>query len=309
MKHQRWWSLVLGLLLAGCIGTDLVDDPPSAEARIDITPATAAVLQGETVRFEAAYYDVFGMLLPETQFRWESTNPSVASIDAEGVVSTAQNGQAMIIAHAEAISSMPALLTVVADPNQVARVAVTPDTLSLSLGTTQSFTATALNLNDETLAGQTFTWSSSNPEVATIDAAGVATALEAGTTHITASTDGIASSPAYLLVPGRSIQGTFVGRPGTTYMLAGTATLQEQPSGGLVLSFSSNFVTSSGPGLQVFLSASSAVNSSSLSLGDLQQTTGEQTYFVPDSVILETYGYVIIHCVPFNVTFGFARLQ
>ncbi len=61
--------------------------------------------------------------------------------------------------------------------------------------------------------------------------------------------------------------------------------------------------------MQVFLSASSAVNSSSLSLGDLQQTTGEQTYFVSASVILETYSYVIIHCVPFNVTFGFARLQ
>ena len=61
MKHQRWWSLALGLALVGCIGTDLVEELPTLEPRIDITPVVAAVEQRNTVLFEATVYDGFGM--------------------------------------------------------------------------------------------------------------------------------------------------------------------------------------------------------------------------------------------------------
>ncbi len=309
MKHQRWWSLVLGLALVGCIGTDLVEELPTLEPRIDVTPLVAAVEQGNTVLFEARVYDGFGMEVPNASVRWESSNASLASVDANGLVSALEVGQAMISAHGEEASSMPALLTIVADPTGVARVVVTPDTLMLPIGTRQTFTAMAFNLNGEPLEGRSFTWNSSNPEAASIDADGTAMGLQAGTTDITATADGIASPPAYLIVPGRSRQGTFVKRAGTSYNLSGTATLQERANGTVQLTFSSNFSTSSGPGLEVYLSNSSSVGSGSISLGELRATTGEQSYTPPTSVTLDTYSYVIIHCVPFNVTFGHARLQ
>ncbi len=309
MKHQRWWSLVLGLALVGCIGTDLVEELPTLEPRIDITPVVAAVEQGNTVLFEASVYDGFGMKVPNASVQWESSNASVASVDATGLVSALEVGQTMILAHGEEASSMPALLTVVADPTGVALVVVTPDTLMLPIGTTQAFTAMAFNLNGEPLEGKSFTWNSANPEAASIDADGTARGLEAGTTDITATTDGIVSPPAYLIVPGRSRQGTFIKRAGTSYNVSGTATLQEQANGTVRLTFSSTFSTSSGPGLQVYLSNSSSVGSGSISLGDLRDTTGEQSYTPPSSVTLDTYSYVIIHCVPLNVTFGHARLQ
>ena len=169
MKRKRWWSLVLSLALVGCIGTDLVEDLPTADPRIDITPQVAAVEQGSTIPFEARVYDGFGMEVSNASVRWESSNPSVAAIDAAGLVSALDAGQVMIYAHGDEVSSMPALLTVVADPTGVARVIVTPDTLMLPIGTTQAFTAMALNLNGEPLAGTSFTWNSSNPEAATID--------------------------------------------------------------------------------------------------------------------------------------------
>lgn len=300
---------MLGLALAGCIGTDLVEELPTAEPRIDITPRVAAVEQGNTVLFEARVYDGFGMENPSASVRWESSDARVAVVDANGLVSALEPGQAMIIAHGEEASSMPALLTVVADPTGVARVVVTPDTLMLPIGTTQTFTAMAFNLNGEPLEGTSFTWNSSNPEAALVDADGNATGLQAGVTDITATADGIASPPARLIVPGRSRQGSFVQRAGTSYQLSGTATLQERANGTVRLTFSSNFMTSSGPGLEVFLSNSSSVGNGSLSLGDLHSTTGEQSYTPRASVTLDTYSYVIIHCVPFNVTFGHARLQ
>lgn len=311
MNRTCWLLIALSLVPAGCIGTDLVDDLPSADARIDITPAVAAVQQGETVRFEATYYDGFGMPVPDIALRWESSAPDIATIDADGLVSGLDVGQAMISAHTDDASSPPVLLTVVADPAAVARVVVTPDTLLLSLGNNQALTAEAFNLNGDRLDGKTFTWASSNPQIASIDDGGTARALEPGTTQITATTDGVTSASTHLIVPGRSRQGTFMGRAGSSYVIQGTATLEEVSTGGLRLTFSSDFSTSSGPGLVVYLSNSTTVGSGSFRVDDLRSASGEQDYFISGStgVDLTTYNNVVIHCVPFNVTFGHAALQ
>ncbi len=311
MKRKIWLIVALSLGVAGCIGTDLVEDLPTADARIDITPGEAAVQQGNTVRVEATYYDGFGMPVPNVALRWESSAPAVAAVDAEGLVSALDVGQTMITAHAEDATSPPVLITVVADPAAVARVVVTPDTLRLPAGSNETFTAAAYNLNGDRLDGKDFTWASSDTQVATIDAGGATLALEPGVTEITATTDGISSAPATLIVPGGIRQGMFVKRAGSSYEVQGTATLEEVPGGSLRLSFSSDFTISSGPGLKVFLSNSTTVGSGSLDLGDLKKDFGEQAYFIPSgaSVTLNSYNNVVIHCVPFNVTFGHATLQ
>jgi len=68
----------------------------------------------------------------------------------------------------------------------VTSVVVTPNPASVVLGATRAFTATGRDAGG-TIVTATFTWSSSNPSVATIDpATGVATGLTIGTTTITA---------------------------------------------------------------------------------------------------------------------------
>jgi DNA/RNA endonuclease G (NUC1) len=73
-------------------------------------------------------------------------------------------------------------------------VTLTPPTASAYTGGTQQFTASAIDGLGNS-APTTFTWTSSNPAVATVDASGIATAVGGGTTTITAtSTNGIAGS-------------------------------------------------------------------------------------------------------------------
>ncbi len=65
-----------------------------------------------------------------------------------------------------------------------------------------------------TISGKTFGWSSSEPAVATVDAtSGLATAVENGTTAITATTDGISGSTA-LAVEQTATKIVFVTQPG-----------------------------------------------------------------------------------------------
>jgi hypothetical protein len=90
-------------------------------------------------------------------------------------------------------------------------VQVTPATQALTVGQTAQFTATGTFGNAKNPSTQNITssvtWTSSVPSVATISAAGIATAVGAGTTTITASTssfNGHVSSSATLTVTGSS---------------------------------------------------------------------------------------------------------
>ena len=79
----------------------------------------------------------------------------------------------------------------------VATVAVTAATTSLtSLGATVQLQAAAKDTGGNTITGKTFTWSSSNQDVVTVDTSGLATAVGGGTATIMATTDGIGGSLA-----------------------------------------------------------------------------------------------------------------
>lgn len=78
---------------------------------------------------------------------------------------------------------------------QLTRVTVTPPSSTVDVGQTQSFTATALDQDGQPMSGAgSPTWSSSDPSVATIDAAGTAKALKAGSTTISATIAGKSGS-------------------------------------------------------------------------------------------------------------------
>jgi len=80
-------------------------------------------------------------------------------------------------------------------------VTVTPSTLTLIKDTTGQFTATGRYSDGSTKnITSSAAWNSSNTAIATIDAAGTATALATGETEITASLESVTSSPAVLKV-------------------------------------------------------------------------------------------------------------
>ena len=78
----------------------------------------------------------------------------------------------------------------------VDNIQVTPSsTILTALGAVQRFTAVAKDADGTTVLGKTFTWASSDTNVATIDASsGIATAVTNGSTSITATTDGVSGT-------------------------------------------------------------------------------------------------------------------
>jgi 3D (Asp-Asp-Asp) domain-containing protein len=298
-------------ILAGCIGTEYIDDPvsPPAATRLVVIPSSVILRPGGAMQFRAHMVDGNGGSTPAFDVHWFSSDTSRVAVDSAGVAVARTIGQARIGAQVNTLTSDAALVTVVADQNQVARVEVAPQNVQRRSGESQQFTATAYNMNNQVIGGRLVSWSSSSAGVVSINASGLATAQSAGSASIVATIDSIESLPATFTVMSNVRTGMFVTRPGSGHPVQGTATLNQGSNGALVLSFGSNFSSAGGPDVRVYLSTTSSVGANSIDLGRLQRFTGSQSYNIPSGVQLSTYDWIIIHCVPFNITFGYARLQ
>ena len=93
----------------------------------------------------------------------------------------------------------------------VASVAVTPENPTLvSLGETVQLTASARDASGNTISGKTFTWSSSDAGIATVNASGLVTAVANGTTSVMATTDGISGSTSATVAHFFTVSGSVV---------------------------------------------------------------------------------------------------
>ncbi|HEX3478734.1 MAG TPA: DNA/RNA non-specific endonuclease [Kofleriaceae bacterium] len=87
-------------------------------------------------------------------------------------------------------------------PPVVASVTVTPATATVVVGATQTFTAAAFDAAQQPITGVTFTWSTSDATIATVNAGGVATGVAAGTATITAvAPNGVSGSASLQVTP------------------------------------------------------------------------------------------------------------
>ena len=101
---------------------------------------------------------------------------------------------------------------------------------------------------------------------------------------------------------------------GVAHDTKGTAAIYVLPDGKRVLRFT-NFETSNGPDVHVFLGAAADANDSDtvtsagyVELGSLKGNVGDQNYEIPSDINLSDYHSVTIWCKRFGVNFGTAPL-
>ncbi|MFZ1806555.1 MAG: hypothetical protein WAU36_05010, partial [Cyclobacteriaceae bacterium] len=105
------------LLLGGCIGTDLVDDP-IVDGQLEISPERMALLVGNSEMADAIYFNTFG-IEESVPIGWSSTPASIARVDASGLVTAESPGQALLFA-AYSITKDTIRITVVQNESDVA---------------------------------------------------------------------------------------------------------------------------------------------------------------------------------------------
>jgi hypothetical protein len=230
--------LVLPLLfsLAGCSSLKTIGILPAAGSAV----LTAV---GQTVQFSAYGESVMGSNAPTTSnittsVTWTVSNPSVATINANGIATAVGAGYTEIYATSDGIVATSDLTVTIASStsggSSTPYIDITPATATETfLGETTQFAATGSLTG--TGSAQNLTaqvqWTSSNAQVATISSSGLASAVGSGTTTIIAQSGGViatasitvttnvaANTPTLTLIPSANATATFTGE--TTQFIA-----------------------------------------------------------------------------------------
>lgn len=184
------------LLCCACAGDSTA--PSSRVASIDVTISSGTATVGSVITASASVRDASGNILGDRPVAWSVSSPTVASIAATGAtaqISAAAPGSVFIRASSGGVADSAAL---VVQPIPVATVTISPDSGSAFLGQSITFSARIQAAGGADLAGRTIAWASSNPTLATVSAAGVATALQSGTVTITATVEGRVDSAKFV---------------------------------------------------------------------------------------------------------------
>lgn len=208
-----------------------VSPPPVATVTLVLNSST--LTPGERTQAVATLRDAQGAELSGRTTTWGSSNNAVATIDAFGVVSAVAPGTSTITATSEGRSGN-ASLTVQQTP--VAAVTLALSNASMKVGDVQTAVATARDANGNVLTGRTIAWTSSNPNVATVNAGGAITAIAVGAVAITASTEGQFATAAIVVTPNvASITLTLASNPITVGQTTQATAVAKDATGATVL--------------------------------------------------------------------------
>lgn len=176
--------------------------PPATLVSITVTPAAPSIVRGSTQQLTATgFYSDGSSKNITSSVQWTSASAGVASVSSSGLVTALAPGTSTITASFGSISGSASLAVTTPAPTLVS-ISITPAAASISLGTTQQFSAVG-TYSDQSAADLTnqVNWTVTNSAVASISGAGLASPSQIGFTEVTATLDGM-SGAANLAVVG-----------------------------------------------------------------------------------------------------------
>ncbi|CAA9313048.1 MAG: hypothetical protein AVDCRST_MAG11-1618, partial [uncultured Gemmatimonadaceae bacterium] len=195
MLHKRFAPLAFAVTVGLSCGGDASTGPRARPvARVELTPATLALVVGSEGTLAAALFDADGRPVDGRVVTWTYTGNAGAPQPAPS-----GDGRVLVVRGIEPTSftvtatseGATASAAVTVAPRPVASVRVTPATLSLVAGASATVSAAALAADSSVLAGRAISWSSSAPEVATAtpgaDGGVTVTGVAPGTATLTAA--------------------------------------------------------------------------------------------------------------------------
>jgi len=189
-----------------------ITPPPPIVSSIDLTPESASVVAGSFATFTATARDSDGKPVPGISMVFSLRNPSPADTatitGASGNTVTIRGDKAGSVTVAASFTR-PSDSVTVEDTSSltinpplppIARIEVTPASVTIAAGETRQLTARAFASNNVEIPGVAFVWTTSNPNVVSVSGSGVATGVMEGNAEVVASAGGVISSPVSIIV-------------------------------------------------------------------------------------------------------------
>jgi len=205
----------------GARGIHCIDDvhvdgtyvPPPPVDHIVVTPDPAFVTVGEAQLFTATAYDAFNVPIPGVTFIWDT---DVGFVDASGLFLAQPTPATGYVSATNSTVTGTANVTVVA--GAMDHITVTPNPVSIPVGGTQQFNATAYDLYNNIIPGVGFNWATS---VGSVNATGFFTAQTTANVGLVTATNGSISGSANVNVVAGTIDHIII-TPNPVTIMAGS---------------------------------------------------------------------------------------
>jgi uncharacterized protein YjdB len=183
-------AAVVGVLVSGCAGMSDFTGPTPLEAGVGsvaIAPREVTLSPGATLALQLSARDEAGRAVTDRPVRWSSSDSLVVRVTDAGVLTALAVGRVQV---AVSVAGRSATAQVTVVPRPVASLEVTPAAPQLLVGGVVQLSAVPRDETGAALTDRPVVWESSDPAVATVDATGFVSALAAGLTTITATSEG-----------------------------------------------------------------------------------------------------------------------
>src|SRR5205809_2661113 len=212
----------------GKSGTSAVTVTPIPVASVDVTPPTAGSVVGATLQITTTRNDANGNPLTGRVVTWQTADATVATVDANGLVTgEGAGGPVAITAASEGKSGMSAITVTLAP---VASVVVTPATATILVNGTVQLTATLKDANGNPLTGRSVTWQTGDAAVADVNAGGMVTGKTVGgPVTITATSEGKSGTAAVTVSASAPVATVDVAPPTASVPVAASTQLTATP--------------------------------------------------------------------------------
>jgi len=180
--------LAIALVLV-CSSIAAAQDPVPAGPRPDrvqITPGVVEAEVGQTIRFTATAYDASGGVIAAKPTAWFGAPFDVGAADEEGLVTVFAPGDLKVGA---IVNGKTGWATIHIKPQVVTSVVIAALSAPLVPGAAARLQAATLTRDGVPREGVEVIWKSESPAVATVDAAGVVTAIAPGRATIRATSE------------------------------------------------------------------------------------------------------------------------
>lgn len=192
-------AVVCGVVFVGGLTAQADADRSLEVVRLEAVPATIVVTQGETTTFSVRAFDAAGQVV-DVPIRVAGARRGLRITGSEvlGVAAGDYQIFASVAVPADA-GRQPVVLRVpvTVEWPAPARIDIATSDGSLVVGTSTRLAATVHHSDGTTRPGAQIAWTSSDPEVATVDRFGYVTAKDEGSVQISATFDGVAQRTSF----------------------------------------------------------------------------------------------------------------
>jgi len=178
------------------------------QERIAVSPSDFTIAAGQSLKLTATAFDQNGNPMPDVEVTWESSDPCIGTIDQEtGLFTALADGEVRLTASAgEANGS--ACVTVEPSIAVPTCIEVEPSPATIEVGNAREFVATVFDQCDNEMDWVRVAWSCSDPDVGTLDRAGLFAAFAEGSADVTAWAGGKEGTAAVTVTTGFTIDPT-----------------------------------------------------------------------------------------------------